>query len=158
MCSNMPKAELTTTRTVSARTVRTTRGPVARTSSAIANARTSSVAHGISWTTPFQWRSVASSTAVPTVLIAASTTMPSRRCAAVRRVPDRGVRSWLRLEDRDNLVNHSRCRVVLGELLAQLGEVRVVRRVRAVLHDLVGPLLRVGDPGRLEGRHELVLR
>src|SRR5215510_3526424 len=128
MWSSTPMTELAATRTVMSRTSRIAVRPRASTSSAM-----------------------------PTVS-AASAIMPSRSNAAVRRVPDRGDRSALRFEGRDNLVNHSGSRVVLCELLAQLGEVGIVRGVRTVLHDLLGPLLRLGDASGLEGLDELVLR
>src|SRR5262245_46552927 len=158
MWSSTPMTELAATRTVMSRTSRIAVRPRASTSSAMPTVSAASDTQGIIWTADFQCRSEASSTAVPTVFTAASAIMPSRSNAAVRRVPDRGDRSALRFEGRDNLVNHSGSRVVLCELLAQLGEVGIVRGVRTVLHDLLGPLLRLGDASGLEGLDELVLR
>src|SRR5262245_32114437 len=158
MWSSTPMTELAATRTVMSRTSRIAVRPRASTSSAMPTVSAASDTQGITWTADFQCRREASSTAVPTVFTAASAIMPSRSNAAVRRVPDRGDRSALRFEGRDNLVNHSGSRIVLCELLAQLGEVGIIRGVRTVLHDLIGPLLGLGDAGGLEGLDELVLR
>src|SRR4051794_18157816 len=79
--------------------------------------------------------------------------------------PGRAARAraaWPRLptsrrERRDDLVGRLLAGVVLREVLPQLGQVRVVGRVRAVLDDLLGPARRVAHPGRGQRLRDLVL-